>query len=1313
MRISNFTILFFIVYNSVYGQFENKVRNFSNEKEFPQRVVKTIHQDKNGYIWFGMGAGLTRYDGYQFYNYKYSSTDHKSIQDDDINKVYSDGSAELWLATRKGLVHYHPLTDNFELYNSKNTSLPNDFISDIVADKEGLLWLSTAYGLASFNPITKKITPHIFKGRAEKDNNVLSSISMDKNNVLWCGTKEHGLLFFDIKNNTYLSNYKPFPQTQLLVSCIVNDTKGNIWVGYTNGGLLKYNQSSKKSQSYNLENRSAESNDVLCILALDDVYVGTDGEGIMRYNSKTDIFESTSIGNFHSDKVSSIFCDKQGDFWVGYATGGVDLFTSTPTGFSATTFTSEEQLLTNDFVADVLKDRQNSIWIANGEGGLVTDNTKFNELFTNDLKGKEVISLFEDKVGNIYIGTYKSGLFVFLPNTQQLNHYEHQPNDKNTIIGNYIFDIDEDTEGNIWCISQGNGVSKIDTKTDSISNYIFELEDLPPGSCNWHFAIKTDLNGTVWIGSTEGLYNLDPSTGLYDCYRHDSHKVNSIVSNFVHDLIIDSTGQLWIATDRGLDLYNSKNQSFQHITTQLGLGNIPVYSLCEDFSRNMWLGTQQGLIRLNENTYHSFHLEDGLAGELFNFGAKCISPQGQVFFGGPKGLTSFYPDSLTIDTNSVEVKIQSIKVNNKAIAHLTYGQHLHLTHEQNSISISFLAIDFKQADKINYSYQLEGIDSDWIDSEKARKVSYNFLPHGEYIIKVRVSKTNGSWNELKEPITIIIAPPFWLTPIAYMGYLVLIILAFYFFRRFSIIEINKKNKLQMEQLEKEAIEQVYQSKIRFYTDVSHEIRTPLTLIIDPINRLVASNDEDIPAIKEKLLLVQRNTNKMLNLINQLLDFSKVDTGFETLNVRQTDLLKLIARISSLFEDRAHTNNIRFNTPAPSDSSMCWVDRDKIEKVISNLLSNAFKFTPTNGEISVVVSQSEKHTSIEVKDTGCGIEQDKMATVFNRYVHGSSETTLGSGIGLSLTKRLVELHHGTITVQSTSSGSLFKIQLQNGNQHFKKNEIYDVEPPKEVTTETMSSQISDNEKPHILLVEDEVDILNYISNVLVDKYNVVTAQNGQEGITLAQSIVPDIIVSDVMMPVIDGNTLAKTLKNDPLTNHIPIVLLTARSQVDQEKESLETGVDMYLTKPIDTHLLSLKLNNLLQTRANQQEKLQQQFFRKIDLPETSSTTKQDLLLKVKTVVEENFNNPNLSVDYLSSELGMSRTQLFRKFKAVINETPKAFIQSIRINRAKELLDNREKSISDIAYEVGFSDAKTFSRSFKNKYGESPSEWRNTD
>lgn len=1325
-RKNTLLLSFLLISNILFGQFNSTPRNFSNDKDFPQRVIKSIHQDKLGYMWFGMGAGLTKYDGYNFINYSYSSNNSKSIQNDDINKICSDQNGDVWLATRGGLVHYNYLRDDFDHYNSSNTELVNDYISDIHISKNGTLWLSTAYGLASFDPNSKTITPHIHKDDSEfkRNINVLSSLTIDDNGIIWCGTKEHGLIFFDPRKDTFIKNYQPFKETQQLISCLTKDNQSNIWVGYTEGGLIKYNQKTKAVDAYSTSNQKLVNDNILTILADKDVFIGTDGAGLCKYNPSSNSFTTTNKTNFHSEKVNAIYKDRKGDFWIGYSAGGIDFFTTRPTGFNATTLGSQATLLKNEYVADILKDANGHLWIANTEGGLVTTNASFNIQHNGTLKGKDIISLHEDSKGNIYIGTYKSGLYIYDHKSNEINNLRHSKEDINSIVGNFIFDIDVDQNEIVWCISQGNGVSRIDLKNGAIKNYVFELEDLPTGSCNWHFNIEVDRNGIVWIGSTEGLFRLNPEDDTYSCFRHDPKDPTSIISNFTYDLLFDKKGDLWIGTDRGLERFNSKSQSFQHISNELKMGNPPIYSVIEDQSNNMWLSSSTGLIRIDPSieSYTTFHTEDGLQGEQFNFGSKSISSSGELFFGGTKGYTSFYPDSLYSDTSTVSVFISEIKINNEnintlpesdqVIGDLSSTKALNLTHEHNSISISFLALNYEQPDKVEYAYMLEGLDKEWIHCNRERKVNYNFLPSGNYLFRVKASKRNGVWEEMALPLHVVIAPPFWLSTSAYICYLLLLISVFYFFRKFTLIDVNKKNKLQIEQLEKEAIEEMHQSKLRFYTDVSHEIRTPLTLIIDPINRLIES-DGDIESIKQRLQLVQKNSNKMLTLVNQLLDFSKVDNGYETIKAQPTNLNAFLNNICQLFEDRATTSNIRFKIPESDEQTECWLDRDKIEKVATNLLSNAFKFTDNGGSISVEVTQSEQETTIKVSDSGSGIEQNQLTTIFNRYAHGTSQNAPNTGIGLSLTKRLIELHHGSIKAESNTNGSTFTVTLLNGNNHFSELEKYNSSINKTVSSPILPEQTTattTSNKPQILLIEDEIDILRYLSDVLMEHFNVSTAQNGQEGLQMAQSIIPDLIVSDVMMPGIDGNILAKTLKSDPLTNHIPIILLTARSQVDQEKESLLTGADIYLTKPIDTEILRLKISNILQTRAQQQTRLHKQLFEQQPEEQNTTTPEQELLIKVKAIVEDNFNNPELSVDSLSNELGMSRTQLFRKFKAAINETPKAFIQSIRINHSKILLENKSKNITEIAYEVGFSDTKSFSRSFKISTGVSPSEFR---
>ena len=1136
---------------------------------------------------------------------------------------------------------------------------------------------------------------------------------------------------------------------------------------------------------------------------------------------KSDPNDSKSLnGNW----VYSIYEDNSGIIWVGTMPGGLNKIDPMKNQFKLYKHKSNDpNSLSSDRVFSIYEDRSGILWIGTFYGGLnrlvTSDNEKFAPSFfhyshnPNDPKSiNSVFSICEDNSENIWIGAFGGGLNKLaqsekMKSNPKLIHYENIPGNPISLSNNAVRVIYKDNAGSLWIGTDG-GLNKLIPPKDEISratfkSYLNNPKDSTSISNNTVWSIYQDKQETIWIGTSGGLNKLIPSDNnhphtTFIHFTHDSRNPSSISGNQVISMFEDNSGNFWIGTEGGgLNKFDRKNGQFIHFKVKDGLPDNSVSGILGDNEGNLWLSTLNGLSKFNPKTktFRNYTTEDGLQGNEFQWGAYFKNKNGEMFFGGTNGFNSFYPDSIKDNKHIPPVVITDFQIFNNSVPvgldtntnrsiltkSITETNEIELTYKDYIISFEFAALDFHTPEKNKYAYILEGFDKEWnyTDANK-RFATYTNLDPGEYTFKVKGANNDGVWNEAETSLKIIITPPWWATWWAYGFYLIVFGSVLYGIRKYEINRLNWKNQFKLDEVKLEERAEIDKMKSRFFANISHEFRTPLTLILGPAEKIKPNTS--IEETQKQISLIKRSANRLLGLVNQLLDLSKLEAGKMELKASKTNIVPFIKGLTMSFESIAERKDITLKVKSTSDEIELYFDKEKITKILTNLLSNAFKFTQEGGEIIVSIKENQssnvisKESStekslrygnkispsgrndnmhsveIKVRDNGVGISEEEIPKLFDRFYQVDSSQTReyeGTGIGLALTKELVELHHGKISVESkqgdpdhaVTGWTEITVELPLGRKHLKDEEIVEDEIESAVilndlpagkagvknlasidtnfyegnsSSQTPQNDIDINEDKNIILVvEDNADVREFIKDSLGNDFQIEEATDGEMGVSKAEQIIPDLIISDVMMPKMDGNELTRILKNDEKTSHIPIILLTAKAEQESKLEGLETGADDYLTKPFDTKELQIRIKNLISIRRKLQERYSKADFVPVKKAEEKklSSLDEQFMSKVIEVIENHLSEEEFSIEGFDKEIGMGRVQIFRKLKALTGKSPSRYIRSIRLARAKKMIEEKTASISEIAYSVGFGSPAYFSKCFREEFGFPPSDLTN--
>ncbi|WP_205513588.1 hybrid sensor histidine kinase/response regulator transcription factor [Longitalea arenae] len=1314
--------------------------------------VNAILKDRYGLMWFATDDGLNKFDGTNFTVYRYRPGDSTSLRTNEVLALHEDRSGRLWIGTSGGgLSLYDRKQDRFLHYpvrTGSTTLSGSDVIRGICSDYRGKIWIAQFEGLYLLDPATQSISKQLLRdGSGRPVRTTLLSIYEDRKQRLWIAT-DNGLFQYNIPTNTFKlyehSQADPNSLPVNSIKAVAEDKWGNIWVG-TSTGLSRLKPDESGFIHCNYLN-GIEIN----YLASDDegiLWIGSNFKGLYVYEVQADRFsvfthENRNHQSLSSNAVRCIYVDKEGIYWFGTSQGGICKYDKNLNLFNLTLNSSFQENRRNIAVITAMAENHNGHLLLGTNGnGLYTYDRKKEQGYPVKLAVKNgageslaILALLRTKSDKLYIGTFSKGVIIADQRTGTYKQLLKGPG-QNDLTSNDIFCLFEDSKGNVWIGTNGAGIIKMNNE-----QVIARYSPQPQGNgvnllpINGYIrAIEEDHNGNIWVGTHGGgIAVYEPGTGKWTIYTQEN---SQLPSNKIQCLHRDSKGKMWIGTFSGLAAFDADKHLFTHYSERDGLQNTMVYQIVEDAIGKLWLSTNTGISRFDTGTkdFWNFTHSNGLQNSNFVRGAGLRLADGELIFGGLEGFNHFYPGQLTVNRNLPRVVLTDLKISNKSVPaakdapiqeHISVASEIRLNYKQN-FALGFVALNYTIPKQNHYAYKLDGFDKDWNYIGKANMASYTNLDPGEYTFRVKASNNDEIWSTKETTIKIFVKPPFWRTTYAYIFYVLAIAGLLLYSRYRGISRLRKKFALQQEQQEVKRVQELDRMKLKFLTNLSHDFRTPISLIMGPVDQLIES--EGNPRKLEKLSMIRRNARRLLNLVNQLLDFRKMEEHELKLQLSKGEFVSFIREVSESFRDLSERKNIQFTFKSGVERLDVYFDRDKMERILFNLLSNAFKFTLAGGQITVDLQKAESPdeqentwVSIHVTDTGIGIPADKKDLIFDRFFQSDTSTAIlnqGTGIGLSITKEFIRLQGGKIRVESEpGKGAAFMIEIPLKQAH--ETTILNEGVPQFPAAADESAGLngspsiqedsSMNNALSVLLVEDNDDFRSYMKDHLRIRYKVIEATNGKEGWQKALFNHPQLIVSDISMPEMDGIELINKIKADKRTSHIPVILLTAMTGQQQQLEGLETGANDYITKPFNFEVLNAKIKNLLHLKNTMQSTYSKQI--KLTAPEpVIESANEKLLTEIASYLESNLTNPQLSVENLSKQFGMSRSTLYTKLLELTGQTPVEYIRSFRLEKAAALMEKSNMTISEISYQVGFTTSNYFAKSFKSKYNMLPSEF----
>ncbi|MBD1363117.1 response regulator [Mucilaginibacter sp. ZT4R22] len=1338
--------------------------------------VNSVFKDSGGFIWFGTASGLNRFDGYTFKVFRHDVNNKNSIKGDFIYRVFEGPNKKLWISTRSGFCFYDPDTEQFNDDMSlllRPLKLPvNLSVTKIMQTSAVDFWfLSPDSGIYRYNTLSKQ-TKHYYHHNSSNPSlysNSITDITVDSKRNIWIVYSNGTVETLDIKADkiTYHTDvFSKIAKSKNGQYSLIIDRDNDLWFygSYVELGVYYYKPSTDTFRHIDKESPGPrlKANLINNIIQADDgrIWIATDHGGISVLDKKK--FEITTLLNREDDAQSlkqnsvSLYKDNFGIIWAFTFKKGISYYHKNIIKFPLYKhFASDPGSLSFEDVDKFVEDKLGNLWIGTNGGGLIYFNRKTGK-FTqykhdagnpNSLSNDIIVDLCIDHDQKLWIGTYFGGLDCFDGKT--FIHYKHDDKSANSIADDRVWSILEDSSNRLW-IGTFEGGLEIFDRSKKTFYHPFKQSDIRSPMVS---SIFEDKKGNIWIGGYLGVDVILKNNGRVIHYTSNGEAPNSLIDNNVSSINEDSRGLMWIATAGGLSILNPKTNTFTTLTKKNGLPANSILNIVEDSKGAMWLSTSNGLSRITLTPIakaFTFHFEnfdemDGLQGREFNINSALKTRNGELIFGGGNGFNIFDPASIEPVTNKLQLVFTDFQLFNKSVTanedingHVVLSKAIAVTHDitlnhsENVFSIEFAALDFLNPGNVKHQYMLQGFDKGWVNADnRIRKASYTNLDQGDYVFKVRASNSEGVWNPDQISLRIKVLPPFWESTLAYIIYLVLFLSILLLIRRRGIQKIRRefvaekekqeaKQIIEQERQEVRRMQELDQLKTKFLTNVSHEFRTPLSLIMAPVDKMLTRAD---PEQNQQLNMIRKNARRLLNLVNQLLDFRKMEVQELKLHSRPGDIIRFISEVSLSFTDIAEEKKIDFVFDTTVESMFTSFDHDKIERILFNLISNAFKFTSTGGQVSVLLNAekgacSDACLEIKVIDTGIGIPLEKQSKIFERFFQNDIPASMinqGSGIGLAITREFVKMHGGEITVESEPDhGSSFIIKLPVTISADKQivtlvDEEADHENLADVLhleSKATAKQERTNKIPVVLLVEDNDDFRFYLKDNLKDIFFLIEASNGREGWQKALSQHPDIIVSDISMPEMTGIELCQKLKNDKRTSHIPLILLTALTGEAEQVKGLEIGANDYMTKPFNFEILLSKIKNILTLRDTYKRTYKKQMD--VQLQEMPLQNEDEKLLRsIVEYIELNIVNDSLSVEELSRQMNMSRGSLYNKVLMLTGKSPVEFIRSIRLKKAVYLLENSQMTISQICYEVGFNTPKYFTKLFKEEYNTLPS------
>ncbi len=1426
-----------------------QITHYSSDNGLPQSVIMDMYNDQKGFMWLGTWDGLSKFDGYQFKNYKVTKSDKYVLKSNRVQKIYGGNynyiwfqsydevihcfrpdqesywglqsleefklkepkykdvkifpSGNVWLMLEKqGLVLVKDSLFNTELYNTQNQNLIDNDVNEIFEDWSENTWLLTANGIVKIDKESKQSI--FFHSKSKKSNSgKLNFFSAYENeNFIFFGSANGNLYQYSKVENKFTIRKI---QTHSNLIGIHKISENKILLHTVNDGLIVYNLATSQGQKVDrIHYPALKSNTILKVLmdksenlwfetyelgiyklnlnSLDlkffqvqidagftvlapvltyvfedihgNIWVQPKGGGFSVYNKQKDQLEPfynnpESPDRIFSNILHAGYTDKQGNLWLCTRTNGLDKIVFSKDYFKLNQMSNLRKSDIVNEVRSVMEDNAGNLWVATKDRKvkLLDSNKqtigyldKNGNIVPNAYFAGMVYASMQDAQGNIWLGTKGEGLFKLKkvgPRKYEVTQYKNNPSDPSSLSHNAIYTLLQDKKGRIWVGTYGGGVNLLIPGTTKFKNYRNSFKDYPYNECYRVRHLAQGDNGMMYVGTTGGLLVFDAK---FDDFKDAEFKlcslipgdVESLSNNDVHNILITENNTIFLATFGGginkVEAFDNKGfpDKFKSYNKTEGIPSEIVLALLEDEQGFIWASGENSLTKFNPETesFENFYQTTiSLKGITFSEASNFRCKTNEMLFGAVQGLVSFFPNQIIQSNFKPYIALTGIQFFNedkdkdeeKSKIIVEHLNKLVLNHKQKYFTINFAALDYTAPENIHYAYMLEGLDNDWIYVQNQRLANYTNLPKGKYVFKVKSTNSEGVWVENVRELPIEVLPSFWESNWAVLLYLLIIGGLIFTTVRILLVIYRLRTNVKVEK-------QLAELKLRFFTDISHEIRTPLTMITAPVDFLI-NKVETSDEVKKHLKIINQNTNRLLRMVNQILDFRKIQ--FTNLKVSENEIAPVVANICDNFLDIASMQNVDFRLVNNVEGVKLYFDEDCVDKILMNLLSNAFKYTPSGKMIKIGLDKTETGVMITVVDEGIGMSDEKKKNLFTRFASFNSDASKPStGIGLSMVKDLADKHGATIDIQSElEKGTTVKILFPFGIDHFGANvDIITNDHPMAVKTQALNEidQMDccddelQNETTTILVVEDDADLREFMRTMLESDFKVLTAEDGLQGLALAVEHSPDIVVSDIMMPNKDGVELLKDLRADVNTSHIPVILLTAKTNIESKLEALEIGADDYITKPFSMQYFLARVSNLILQRKRLQEIYRgnkaEGKFEYVPQPLKMNSKDEELMSDIVKTIEDNMENFDFSVEDLCSSTNMSRSSFFKKIKSMTGVSPVEFIRDIKMKRAAQLLESGQFRVKEITFMIGISDSRYFSKCFKDKYGVTPLDYK---
>ncbi len=1338
-----FLFLFCLVLHPLLSMPGNSYRfmHITSKEGLPYQQIEALMQDDKGMLWIGTRNGLSRYDGYSIVSYFNQTNNPNSLNQNFIKSIYQDAKKRIWIGTYGGICMYRPATDDFQCYN-----LSNSTIVSIVETGNGKI-ICGGTQLYMYNEETDEFVMH-----PRLDSEFIISMTIDKKDRLFVSTNRS--IFYYDTSFSKITQINPGYFSDFITGAdgiipLFFDSKGLLWMGRNGKGVMNIDLATGTVDIYDTPRLSDGTVRFITEDNKGRIWLGTEkGITILNSDGTTEILQQDFVdkNKLNDNAIYSILCDRDDNVWIGTYFGGINVLLKNTEQFHWIEAGYGPRNIKGKAVRKIVELQKNILWIATEDGGLNIYNTLTGDIQVFDRipgLGHNVHELFYNELTKeMWIGTFRSGLFCY--NLSSGKWVRYMPDSKQGLPSDAIFAIAKQQNGTIW-VGTTQGLRYFDPEKNMFIPFNHPVLD-----ADFIYCLLIDKNDNVWVGTrNNGLLCIEKNTGEIKGWTAKANN-SQLKDNYITSLYQDSYNRIWIGTNNGgLHYIDLSDLVIKKLDKELSLSKATICSTIEDELGRLWISTSQGLYQFNKerSAFVCYTVEDGLPTNQFNFASSIQAQNGFLYFGTVSGLISFTPKAIKEERMPFYIHLCNLSINNQVMTSKSNNSPLMAAvddmsriqfsyNQSRSFSIEYAAISLGNTSTINYQMRLVGMDENWRNVGRERKFVGSNLPSGTYTLQIRANNSNEGWEmaPIKE-IELIIRPPLYLSTWAFLIYFVVVVLILYFVYQIFSIRLKEKDAVKSANMEKDNLEKINRVKMDFFTSVSHELKTPLSLIMAPL-KYISQHQELSSESSERLDVAIKNTNKMVGLIDELVTFNKVESGNFQFYIQKGNPLDFIENVAQLFRETASEKSISFHIHCENNGEDVWFSPSYVEKITNNLLSNAMKFTLPGGKVMInaaITDHPDGYTylHIEVQDTGIGIAKEELDNIFEKYYQtkrGHNVNHKGWGIGLALVKKFAVIHKGNVSVESTmGKGSLFIVNLNVSESVFNAQDKinsdktllslnqYEFATPYLEHTSVESALPADSEnlasQPSILLVEDNIELLKFLSDTFAAKYNIYLAENGVEALDIARKYPIDLVISDVMMPEMDGNVLCQNLNNDISTSHIPVILLTAKNDTDDIMKGYESGAEAYVQKPFDPQILELQVKNIIHVKHQQRKKIVSTLGNDVESASLSKFDK-NFICKINELIEKNLENDEFSVADITQNLGISRSVLHVKMKSLLNISMGDYIRKKRLNIACDLL-RQGYNVSETAYKTGFVYPNYFTKCFKKEFGVKPTEYQNNE